>query len=75
MPTSEAVTVPSVTMMTSTVSEESLARDRQRDRQTDTHAHTHARTHTRTHVRTHARTNTQHALTALIYIINIHGQE
>ena len=34
MPMSEAVTVPSLAMMTSTVSEESLARDRQTDRQT-----------------------------------------
>ena len=36
---SEAVTVPNLTMITSTVSEESLARD----------ARTHARTHTHTH--------------------------
>ena len=33
---SEAVTMPSLTMMTSTVSEESLARDRHTDRQTHT---------------------------------------
>ena len=42
---SEAVTVPSLMMMTSTDSEESLARDRhtdrQTDRQTDTCTHTH----------------------------------
>ena len=39
---SEAVTVPNLTMATSTVSEESLARD----------------THTRTHARAHAHTHT-----------------
>ena len=33
---SEAVTMPSVMMKTSEVSEESLARDTQRDRHTDT---------------------------------------
>ena len=37
---SEAVTMPSLKMMTSTVSKESLARDTQTDRQTDTHTHT-----------------------------------
>ena len=41
---SEAVTVPNSMMMTSTVSEESLARD--------THTHTHARTHACTHTHT-----------------------
>ena len=40
---SEAVTVPSLTMVTSTVSEESLARD------TRTHARMHACTHTHKH--------------------------
>ena len=38
--TSEAVTVPSLTMMTSTVSKESLARD--------SYTHTHTHTHTDT---------------------------
>ena len=47
---SEAVTIPSLMMMTSIVSEESLARDTQTDRQTDTHAHTH--THAYTHTQT-----------------------
>ena len=44
MPMFEAVIVPSLTMMTSTVSEELLARD--------THART--RTHTHTHTHTHS---------------------
>ena len=47
---SEAVTVPRL-MMTSIISEESLARDGQTDR--PTHAHTHARTHTHSHTYTH----------------------
>ena len=46
---SAAVTVPMM-MMTSTVSEESLARDRQ----AGTHAHTHP--HARTHARTYTHT-------------------
>ena len=53
---SEAVTVTSLTMMTSTLSEKSRARDRQTDRQTDRQAGRHARTHTHTHTHTHART-------------------
>ena len=57
---SEAVTMLSLMMMTSIVSEELLARDAQTDRQTDTHTHTrtHARTHGRMHVRTLAYTHT-----------------
>ena len=47
---SEAVAVPSLMMMTSMVSEESLAWDRQPARQparqTDTHTHTHTQRHT-----------------------------
>ena len=42
---SEAITVPSLMLMTSTVSQESLARDM--------HARTHARTHRHTHPPTH----------------------
>ena len=38
---SEPVTMPSLMMMTSIVSEESLVRDRQTDRQTDRHTDTH----------------------------------
>ena len=38
---SGAVTVPSLMMMTYTVSEESLARDTHTDRRTHTHTHTH----------------------------------
>ena len=37
MPVSEAVTMPSLMMMTSIVLEESLARDTHTDRQTHTH--------------------------------------
>ena len=44
----EAVTVNSLMMMTSTISEASLT--------TDTHARTHARTHTHTHTLTHTHT-------------------
>ena len=44
---SEAVTVPSLMMMTSIVFEESLARD----------IHTHIHAHTHMHARTHARTH------------------
>ena len=40
---SEAVTMPSLMMMTSIVPEEPLARDTQTDRQTDTHTHTQIR--------------------------------
>ena len=43
---SEAVTVPSLTLLTSTVSEESLARDTH----TDTHRNTHRHTDTHTHI-------------------------
>ena len=43
-------------MVSSTVSEESLARDTH----ARTHVRTHARTYARTHVRTHARTHTTH---------------
>ena len=42
---SESVTVPSLMMMTSIVSEESLARD--------THTHTRTRTHTHVHIHAH----------------------
>ena len=45
----EAVTVPSLMMMTSIVSEESLARDRRMHARTHTHTHTHTDTHTHTH--------------------------
>ena len=43
----EAVTVPSLTMMTSTVSKESLARDTHThtDKRTDKHTHTHTQTY------------------------------
>ena len=44
---SEAVTVLSLTMMTSTVSEESPARDTRTHARTPTHTHTHTHTHTR----------------------------
>ena len=37
----EAVTVPRLTMVTSTVSKESLAKDTHTDRHTRTHTHTH----------------------------------
>ena len=47
---SEAVTVPSLMMMTLTVSEESLAKD--------THTRTLACTHTNTHAYSHAHTHT-----------------
>ena len=47
---SEAVTVPSLMMLTSIVSEESLARG------THTHTHTH-NTHTLTHTHTHTHTH------------------
>ena len=48
---SEAVTVQSLTMMTSTVSEESLARGTRT--QTDKHTHMHTRMHTHTHTHIH----------------------
>ena len=62
---SEAVTVPSVTMMTTTVFEELLVRDTQThrqtygqtDRQTHTHTHTHTHIHTHTHTHTHKTQN------------------
>ena len=47
---SEAVTVPSLMMMTPIASDESLAMD--------THTHTHTYTHTHTHTRTHTHTHT-----------------
>ena len=43
----EAVTVPNVMMMSSIVSEESLAKH------TNTHTHTHSLTHSHTHNHTH----------------------
>ena len=43
----QAVSMPSLMMMTLIVSEESLARDRY------THSNTHAHTHTHTHTHTH----------------------
>ena len=43
---SDAVNVPILMMMTSIVSEESLARDRQTLRQRETHTQTHTLTHT-----------------------------
>ena len=48
---SEAVTMPNCIMMTSIVSEESLARDTHthRDIHSDTYRHTHTHTHTHTH--------------------------
>ena len=46
--------MPRLMMMTSTVSEESLATDTH----THTHTHTHTLSHARTHVRTHAHTHT-----------------
>ena len=52
----DAVPVPCLMMTTSTVSEESLARDRQTGRHP--HARTHMHTHTYTHARTYARTYT-----------------
>ena len=42
---SQAVTMPSVMMRTSTVSDKSLARYTLADRQTDTHTHIHTHTH------------------------------
>ena len=53
----EVVIVPSLTMMTSTVSEESLVRDTHTH--THAHAHAHAHAHTHTHTRTHAYADTQ----------------
>ena len=50
MPMFEAVTMPSLTMMTSTVPEESLVRD--------THIHTHTCTHTHTDTDTDTDTDT-----------------
>ena len=41
----EAVTVPSLTVMTYIVSEESLARDKYSDTHTSTHIYTHRRTY------------------------------
>ena len=47
MPMSEAVTMPSLMMMISTVSEESLARDARTHTSMYTCTHTHTHTHTR----------------------------
>ena len=52
---SEAVTVPSLMMTTSIISEDSLARDTHTHTHTRTHAHTHTYIHV--HARTHARTH------------------
>ena len=49
----ETVTVPRLTMMSSTVSEESLARDAHTHTHTHTYTHTHRHTHTQTHTHTH----------------------
>ena len=58
----EAITVPSVMMMTSIVSEESLARD--------THTYGHARRHTHTHTHTHTDTHTDRLRSSDVKICN-----
>ena len=58
---SEAVTVPSLMMMTSTISEELLARN------THTHTHGHTWTHTHTQMYAHRHTDTHtHSLSSTI---------
>ena len=62
---SDAVTVQSLTIVTSTIAEESFARDTHTHIHTHTHTHTHTRTHARTHVRTHTHTHRVHTVSVL----------
>ena len=60
---SEAVTVPSLMMVTSIVSEESLLT------QARTHAHMHAHTHTHTHAQTdtHTQVSSTYTFSKVVY--------
>ena len=62
---SETVTMPSLIMMTSIVSKESLARDRDTD--TLARMHTHACTHIHTHSHTHTHTH-MHAASSMLTV-------
>ena len=64
---SEAVTVPSLMMMTAIVSEESLARDTHT--RTLAHTHTHTHSHTLAHSHTHTLTRT-HTRTRRLWVVN-----